>query len=183
MHWLNEPAQWTLDGTDLETSELKIITDANTDFWQVTHYGFTPDTGHAYLQNIAGNFVATVQFSGDYSERYDQAGLMLRLDQQNWIKTGIELENNQYCMSAVVTRTFSDWNIVALTEKPARVWLKLERSGDAIRIDYALDGTHYQMLRLAYFPADIPVQIGVMACSPKRAGFTAQFWQFKLESR
>ncbi|MBC7647243.1 MAG: DUF1349 domain-containing protein [Pseudopedobacter sp.] len=181
MHWLNEPKQWSLNGPDLETGVLEIITDENTDFWRVTHYGFSPDNGHAYLKTVAGNFIARVEFTGDYTELYDQAGLMLRLDGENWIKTGIELEQGQYCMSAVVTRTYSDWNIVALQEKPARVGLKLERSGDAVRIDYSLNGLHFQMLRLAYFPADVPVQIGVMACSPKRMGFKAQFRGFSLE--
>jgi uncharacterized protein len=176
MHWLNEPAHWQ----SLEHG-LEIVTDANTDFWQVTHYGFTPDNGHAYFETMTGDFMASVQFDGDYSELYDQAGLMLRVDAQHWIKTGIELEDNQYCMSAVVTRDFSDWSIVPLLEKPALVWLRLLRQGDSVKIEYSLDGTTFLMLRLAYFPTTNPVQIGMMACSPKRAGFKASFKNFKLE--
>jgi uncharacterized protein len=177
MHWLNEPSKWQ----PLENG-LEIVTDANTDFWQITHYGFTPDNGHAYFETITGNFLATVQFDGDYTELYDQAGLMLRLDTQHWIKTGIELENNQYCLSAVVTREFSDWSIVPLLEKPASIWLRLERIGDTVKIEYSLKGLEFQMLRLAYFPTSNPVQIGMMACSPKRARFKAVFKNFKLEA-
>lgn len=179
--WLNKPQQWSLNGVFLEGGTLNITTDFETDFWRITHYGFLSDNGHAYLQPIAGNFVAQVQFTGDYIELYDQAGLMLRLDGENWIKTGIELEEGKFCLSAVVTRTFSDWNIVPLQHNPARVWLRLERQGDAVRIDYSLDGILFEMLRLAYFPPNVAVQIGVMACSPKRAGFTAQFSNFSLE--
>ena len=31
--WLNEPAEWALDGSDLT-----VTTDAKTDFWRETHY-------------------------------------------------------------------------------------------------------------------------------------------------
>jgi uncharacterized protein len=175
MHWLNEPAKWQ----QLEHG-LEITTDANTDFWQITHYGFTPDNGHAYLETVTGDFVATVQFTGDYTELYDQAGLMLRDNKQNWIKTGIELENNQYCMSAVVTRDYSDWSIVPLLERPETVWMRLERKGTAVKIEYSTTGIDFQMLRLAYFPVSNPVQIGMMACSPKRAGLKASFNNFQI---
>jgi uncharacterized protein len=183
MEWLNEPPHWTLEGDDLETGILEIVTGLETDFWRVTHYGFTRDNGHAYLERAADDFVARVKFSGEYEELYDQAGLMIRLDENNWIKTGIELEAGKLCLSAVVTREFSDWSVIPIKTRPEAVWLRLERTGDAVRVDYALDGEHYEMLRLAYFPPSVPVSIGPMACSPKRAGFKAQFTNFKLEPR
>lgn len=183
MDWLNEPPQWTLEPNNLEHGTLEVVTGLETDFWRVTHYGFTRDNGHAYLDRADGDFVAHVKFTGDYEELYDQAGLMIRLDEQNWIKTGIELESGKLCLSAVVTREFSDWSVIPLETSPEAVWLRLERAGDAVRVDYALDGQHFQMLRLAYFPPNVPVGIGPMACSPKRAGFKAQFTNFKLETR
>ena len=181
MHWLNEPTRWALDGPNLETGTLEIVTDLETDFWQVTHYGFAPDNGHAYLEHADGDFVAHINFAGEYTELYDQAGLMLRLDAQHWIKTGIELEDGQMCLSAVVTREYSDWSVVPLSTRPERVWLRLTRRGDSVRVDASLDGASYSMLRLAYFPSDVPVMIGPMACSPKRAGFRAHFTGFHLE--
>lgn len=105
---------------------------------------------------------------------------MLRTDTQHWIKTGIELENNQLCMSAVVTRDFSDWSILPLLEPPPSVWMRLERHGDTVKIEYSTNGQDFQMLRLAYFPTTDPVQIGMMACSPKRAGFKARFTDFQI---
>ncbi len=66
--WLNKPQQWSLNGVFLEGGTLNITTDFETDFWRITHYGFLSDNGHAYLQPIAGNFVAQVQFTGDYIE-------------------------------------------------------------------------------------------------------------------
>ena len=59
-----------------------------TDFWRETHYGFIRDDGHFRDVAAEGDFTADVAFRGDYRELYDQAGLMLRLDERNWIKAG-----------------------------------------------------------------------------------------------
>ena len=39
--WLNEPKTWSSNGETLE-----FLTDARTDFWRNTHYGFVRDNGH-----------------------------------------------------------------------------------------------------------------------------------------
>ena len=38
---------------------------------------------------------------GQYHELYHQAGLMIRIDDQNWIKAGIEFLNGKQSVSAV----------------------------------------------------------------------------------
>ena len=175
LQWLNEPPSWTSkSGIITATSGLE------TDFWRETHYGFIRDTGHFYYQAVQGDFTAQVSFSGDYSEEFDQAGLMLRLDAQNWLKTGIEYVEERQCLSAVVTRDYSDWSLTPLLSRPAGLTLRLSRQGTAVRIEYSSNGVHYEMLRLAYMPARETVQVGVMLCSPKRAGFTAHFEDFEV---
>ncbi len=181
MEWLNEPPSWNLEGDDLNAGALDMVTGQDTDFWRIAHYGFTADNGHAYLERATGDFTAHVNFSGDYTAQYDQAGLMLRLNETHWIKAGTEFEGGKICLSVVVTREFSDWSVVPLDIAPERLWLRLERAGDAVRVDYSLDGEHFEMLRLAYFPPGQAVGIGPMACSPKRAGFRARFTGFRLE--
>ncbi len=34
--------------------------------------------------------ICKVTFSGNYTNEYDQAGLMVLVDEEHWIKTGIE---------------------------------------------------------------------------------------------
>ncbi|MEJ7664443.1 MAG: DUF1349 domain-containing protein [Hymenobacter sp.] len=126
--------------------------DGGTDFWRVTHYGFIRDNGHFYYQEQAGDFLAKVKVVGHYQALYDQAGLMVRLDEKNWIKTGIEYVKGVQNVSAVVTREVSDWSVVPRQDSPPAVWLTLLRKGDYVEIQYSFDNKEFKMLRLAYFP-------------------------------
>lgn len=175
MIWYNEPATWSED-----KDRLYVRVEADTDFWRTTHYGFIRDNGHVYYREQAGDFVATVKVTGQYKNQYDQAGLMIRIDERNWIKTGIEYVDEQQHVSAVVTREFSDWSVCPQPHNPQSVYLRLTRQGDSIRIDYSFDDFTYQMLRLAYFPPGISVQIGLMAAAPDGNGFDVTFEQFAV---
>ncbi|MFJ9210540.1 DUF1349 domain-containing protein [Streptomyces sp. NPDC102264] len=178
--WLNRPAQWAAYDDALD-----ITTEPDTDFWVTTHYGFVRDTGHALLRPVPANFRLRVTFSGDYREQYDQAGLLLRLDEKNWIKTGIEYVDGRQQLSAVVTREVSDWNVVPLahlTGTPAPVTVELRREGDTVTILYGLDGEPGTMLRLAYFPPGAAAQAGPMCASPDGTGFTTRFTALGLET-
>lgn len=173
--WYNEPQRWV--GT---IRQLSLTTDRKTDFWRITHYGFTRDNGHFLFTKQSGNFLASVKVSGNYRALYDQAGLMIRLDEKNWIKSGIEFVHGVHQVSAVVTRNFSDWSVVPLIHTPDALWLRLLRKEDYVEISYSLDGNDYQMLRLAYFPSDQEVQIGLMGASPDGEGFDILFEGFEV---
>ena len=174
MQWLNEPPVWEADH-----GRLRIVTGANTDFWRITHYGFVRDNGHFYHEQRDGDFTVQVKIKAKYEALYDQAGIMVRLDPANWIKTGVEYTDGQPHFSAVVTRDFSDWSVLP-ADSPGPVWLRLTRLGSAIRIQYSLDGISFPMLRLAYLPEANDTQIGLMCCSPERAGFEVEFSEFQI---
>ncbi len=175
--WLNEPERWAADGLD----GLTMTTGAGTDFWRTTHYGFVRDNGHFRGRRVAGDFVAEVKVRGDYTDQYDQAGLMVRLDAERWVKTGIEFVDGRQNMSAVVTHAVSDWSVVALAEPAEVLSLRLTRTGDALQIDYAVDGRLWRMHRLAFFPAGLPVRVGPMACSPDGGGFGVHFSGLRVD--
>lgn len=175
MEWRNEPPEWSeVDGI------LTLTTGNETDFWRETHYGFIHDNGHHRYQTVEGDFTASVRFAGQYEALYDQAGLMIRVDDRNWIKAGIEYTDGLAHLSVVVTREFSDWSVTALETMPSEVWLRVSRHGDAVRVQYRLDGTDWRMLRLAYLAPGGAVEVGPMACSPTRAGFVAEFHEFAV---
>ena len=169
--WLNEPASWKGDDRSLELS-----TGEETDFWRHTFYGFVRDNGHAFLRPVSGDFTASAIVTGEYEHLYDQAGLMLRIDEKNWVKTGIEFTDGMMHFSVVVTHEISDWSVIPLPEaRPEdEVSIRLTRHDDAIRVQYSIAGAPWQMARLAPLSA-ADAKMGVMACSPKRSGFHARF--------
>lgn len=176
MNWYCEPPEWKEEG-----NTLTVATAPKTDFWRKTHSGYITDNGHFYSQQIGGDFTAEVKFSGQYNALYDQAGLMVRIDAENWIKCGIEFLDDAQVVSAVVTRDFSDWSVVSLAQNPPSLWLRLKRSGDTVEIHYALDGAHYVMYRQAYLPPIESVSVGMMCCSPTGDGFTTVFEGHKIK--
>jgi len=177
MKWFNEPGKWT--GTP---QKLDVTVDPNTDYWQVTHYGFKRDNGPFYFQEQEGDFEASVKISGKYQELFHQAGLMIRTDEKNWIKTGIEYVDGVQNVSAVVTHEVSDWSVVPRHDSPAHVWLKLLRKGDYVEIKYSFDNKKFEMLRLAYFQPGVKVQIGVVAAAPGKKSFPVVFEDFTVKS-
>jgi regulation of enolase protein 1 (concanavalin A-like superfamily) len=105
---------------------------------------------------------------------------MIRLDEKNWIKTGIEFVHGRQNISAVVTRDVSDWSVIPRNDSPEFIWLRLQRHKDAVRIDYSLDHAGWSMLRLAYFPPDVRVKIGMVAAAPGKQDFEVTFDHFRV---
>jgi uncharacterized protein len=175
MSWNHEPKAWAEHGNVLtETVE------PNTDYWRVTHYGFIRDSGPFRYQTQSGDFEASVHITGKYRELYHQAGLMIRIDEKNWIKSGIEYVHGVQNISAVVTRDVSDWSVIPRTDNSESLWLRMQRHGDAVQIEYSIDAKTWTMLRLAYFPPSVPVQIGMVAAAPGKESFEVRFDHFAV---
>ncbi|MBV6644148.1 MAG: DUF1349 domain-containing protein [Cyclobacteriaceae bacterium] len=174
--WINEPSDWKY-----EKNRLEMFVTGKTDFWRKTHYGFTVDDGPFFYTRRGGEFEVSAKISADYQARYDQAGLMIRVDETMWIKAGIEYVDGRFHASTVVTRNFSDWSLVALGKNMDAIFIKMLRKLDAVEVSYSIDGSNYQLMRLAYFPDNIPVDIGLMAASPDGEGFNARFDHIQIK--
>lgn len=175
MNWFNEPSDWQING-----DSLTVDVTPHSDYWRVSHYGFTVDDAPFYYAEYGGEFEAIVKISGDYTVRFDQAGMMIRLDHENYIKTGIEFVDGKYNLSTVVTHNTSDWSVIALERPVDYIWIKAIRRRDAIEIFYSFDGTTYYMMRNAWLEANHPVKIGMFAACPDGNGFKATFTDFKV---
>lgn len=169
--WINPPPRWSGDAAALE-----LETGPATDFWRETFYGFTRDSGHAWVAPVAGDFSVAVRFRGAYKTLYDQAGLMALGPGGAWIKAGVEFTDRLMHFSVVVSAPRSDWSVIPLPEATpdTEVSARISRDGDAVRVHYAVAGGDWRLARLAPFVAG-PVRAGLMACSPERAGFSARF--------
>ena len=93
---------------------------------------------------------------------------MRRLD-----KTGIEFVNGHQNVSAVVTRDFFDWSVLPRNDNPSSIWMRLQRFNDTVQISYSLDGEKWSMIRLAYFPEEVPVKIGMVTTAPGIRSYAA----------
>ena len=175
--WYNEPSTWE----DVDNI-ITVTADPKTDFWRKTHYGFIRDNGHFYYQTLSGDFTAEVKVKGEYATLYDQAGLMVRVDEANWLKCGIEFVDGIQYVSAVVTRDYSDWSVVPLPQNPPALWLRVQRTGSTVEVSYSLEGQQYTMLRVTYLPLAEIIQAGPMCAAPEGEGFTTRFEDFRIIS-
>jgi uncharacterized protein len=176
MSWLNEPAQ-----VHYSEGVLNVRARGKTDFWRKTFYGYINDNGHFMYLPVTGDFTFTARVDGNYSALYDQAGLMVRLDEKHWMKCGTELVDNKRWASVVFTHDFSDWSTMEdLTQRGAVYW-RVVRQKDSIEARCSIDGEKYVTVRQGYFPAQQKVMVGVMACAPEGQGFDATFDQLLLD--
>lgn len=176
MQWYNEPENW-----EIEDGKLSMDVTPQSDYWRITHYGFTVDDGPFYYSVRGGEFEVSVKIIGEYKSRYDQMGLMFRIDEKNWIKTGIEFVDGKYNFSTVTTNNHSSWSVIELQAKPQAVWIKAIRRTDSMEIFYSLDGENYTLSNLAYFPEFKSAMVGMMAASPDGDGFKATFEDFHIK--
>ncbi len=176
MIWFNEPQQW-----EIKDGALIMDVTPQSDYWRISHYGFTVDDAPFYYTTYGGEFEVKAKISGDYKVRFDQAGIMLRIDHENYIKTGIEFVDGKFNISAVVTHKTSDWSVITLDDSVPYIWIKAVRRLDAVEIFYSFDDKEFIMMRNAWLQDNIPVQVGLMAASPDGQGFKAKFEHFQVK--
>lgn len=173
--WHNEPRQWSL-----EARTLAVRSDENTDFWRDTYYGFTRDSGHFFGRAWEGDFTASLRIQGRYQALYDQAGIMVRIDEQNWIKAGIELSDGAACLGSVLTLERSDWSTSPYAGDPSDFYLRVTVQAGVLRLQMSADGRRWPLLRLCPFPKAPAYHVGPMLCTPERSGLDVTFSDFEI---
>ncbi len=175
MKWLNEPAS-------AKISEGKIIVQARpkTDFWRKTSYGYITDNGHFFRLPVSGNFVFEARVDGHYAALYDQAGLMVRIDAQNWVKCGTEFFDNARHASVVFTREFSDWSTMNDLATSGPVWWRVVRKPDSLEALCSSDGKSFTSVRMGYLVPSATAEVGIMCAAPEGGGFQSVFDNLKL---
>ena len=177
--WTREPA-----GYSIRPDRIEIVTAPHTDLWQRTYYHFRNDTAPVLQMTTREtyfSFLVKTEFASGH--RFDQCGVVLYLDSENWLKASIEYEDGviQHLGSVVTNHGYSDW---ATTEIPADVrsmWYRLSRRGSDFRIDCASDGETWRQMRICHlWEGGGPVSFGVYAASPENSCFKAVFTQMQL---
>lgn len=174
LRWLNPPP-----AVEVRDGWLSFAPGDQTDFWQKTLDGGARDNGHFLYLELSGDFVAETKVTGDFQNQYDQAGLMLRADATHWLK--VDAENDPVgtpTLGVVITRETSDWSVSR--PAPKEFFLRLERRGDLVEVRISVDGREWSLLRQATLPLKDPVQVGLFAACPIKAGLQARFDYLKI---
>ena len=173
--WLNQPQDFVTDGAGLH-----VVTDAGSDFWQETYYGFKRDSGHFYGFQTDGDFTAQLRVQGQFKELYDQAGIMVRVDETHWMKAGIELSDGRAMLSSVVTNGQSDWATNPYEGNPENFWIRATVKEGVLRLQVSSDSNTWALMRLCPFPVSSSYTVGPMICSPERGGLKVSFSDWQL---
>ena len=171
-HWFNEPAKFKL-GAGLE-----IYTNEKTDFWQNTYYGFQRDDGHCLLTKQSGDFALMTQVAFRPQEKYDQCGLMVRGDRENWIKVSTEYEDGETSrLGSVVTNLgFSDWATRDIPSSHMQMGYRISKNGSDFLLESSFDGQDWAQLRITHLHKSFEqLEVGVYACSPIGKDFWCRF--------
>ena len=177
--WVRKPK-----GATIAEDRVEIITDPGTDLWQRTYYGFRNDNApilQARTSERYFSFVVRTRFES--SRRFDQCGVAMYLDSENWFKASVEYENGEYQRlgSVVTNHGYSDW---ATTDIPADIkemWYRFSRRESDYCIECSRDGLVYKQMRILHiYEGAGEIVFGIYACSPEQSSFKAVFTDMEV---
>lgn len=183
-----DPAElvWTRQPKSAQIAEdrIEIVTLPHTDLWQRTYYHFRNDNAPVLQMCTAEqyfSFVVKTEFASQH--RFDQCGVVVYLDSENWLKGSVEYENEQFqhLGSVVTNHGYSDWATTAIDASVKSMWYRLSRRGQDFCIECSQDGVQYSQMRICHlWEAKEEIRFGIYACSPEDSSFRAVFTQMAL---
>ncbi len=174
---------WTTPPARAESQDGALLVTAveGSDAWRHTSYGFVHDTEHALLAPFAHGTAMEVDFTADFSGQFDQAGIFVRIDVQNWVKAGVELSDGVPQVGAVVTRGKSDWSVAPVPEwLGRRVTVRVSWSDDALTVRAGSEQEELRLVRVLPLEPEVRAFAGPLVCAPTRPGLTVPFhgWRY-----
>ena len=178
--WTREPADFTVSAEKVE-----IVTKPHTDLWQRTYYHFRNDNAPVFQMETEEKFFSfVVKTSFEESpHRFDQCGIVMYLDSENWLKGSIEYENEQFQhLGRLVTNNgYSDWATAARDANIKSMWYRFSRREDDYCIECSADGENFSQMRVCHmWQGGGKIRFGIYACTPEDASFKAVFTNMEL---
>ncbi|MBR3839771.1 MAG: DUF1349 domain-containing protein [Erysipelotrichales bacterium] len=180
LKWIREPKEYKITDSCIE-----IITEPHTDLWQRTYYHFRNDNAPV-LQMTTDEKYFSFTVKTDFTEshhRFDQCGIVMYLDSENWLKGSVEYENEefQHLGSVVTNHGYSDWATTVIPADIKTMWYRFSRREDDYCIECSSDGKKFTQMRVCHMiEGNNTVQFGIYACSPEESSFKALFTDFSL---
>ncbi len=179
LKWIREPLSCTVTNEKIE-----IVTAPNTDLWQRTYYHFRNDNAPVLQMETDEKFFSfTVKTEFESKHRFDQCGIAMYLDSDNWIKASIEFENDkiQHLGSVVTNNGYSDWATTEIDASVKSMWYRFSRREDDYRIECSDDGKVFRQMRVCHMAqGGGKISFGIYACSPEDSSFKATFTSMEI---
>lgn len=179
LKWIREPKSYSINKDKIE-----IITKPHTDLWQRTYYHFRNDNAPVFQMETSEkyfSFIVKTEFESKH--RFDQCGIVMYLDSENWLKASVEYENEdfQHLGSVVTNNGYSDWATTSIDASIKSMWYRFNRREDDYCIECSVDGINYNQMRICHMSkgADA-IQFGIYACSPEDSSFKATFTKMEV---
>ncbi len=178
--WIRQPENY-----QIWDDKIAITTKPHTDLWQRTYYHFRNDNAPVFqMETEEKYFSFTVKTDFQESHhRFDQCGIVMYLDSENWLKASIEYENGayQHLGSVVTNHGYSDWATTEIDSSLKSMWYRFTTREDDYCIECSFDGEKFMQMRVCHmFQGDGKIQFGIYACSPENSSFTATFTNMQL---
>ena len=179
LKWTREPAGYTI-----AEDRIEIITKPYTDLWQRTYYHFRNDNAPVLQMETSEKYFSfTVKTEFESKHRFDQCGVVMYLDSENWLKASVEYENEefQHLGSVVTNHGYSDWATNEIDAGIKSMWYRFNRREDDYCLECSEDGIKYKQMRICHmYQAGEVIQFGIYACSPEDSSFKAVFTNMEL---
>ncbi len=178
--WTREPKSYSVSENTVE-----IVTNPHTDLWQRTYYHFRNDNAPVFQMETEEkyfSFVVKTDFVESHT-RFDQCGIVMYLDSENWLKGSVEYENEefQHLGSVVTNEGYSDWATTEIHASVKTMWYRFSRREDDYCIECSEDGVKFKQMRICHMhKGDGKIQFGIYACSPEDSSFKAVFSDMQL---
>lgn len=178
--WTREPASCKISNDRIE-----IVTKPHTDLWQRTYYHFRNDNAPVLQMETEEkyfSFVVKTEFEESH-HRFDQCGIVMYLDSENWLKGSIEYENEEYQhLGSVVTNDgYSDWATTVIDASVKSMWYRFSRREDDYCIECSADGETFRQMRVCHMHGGKgKIKFGIYACSPEDSSFKAVFTNMRM---
>ena len=161
-----------------------IVTEPNTDLWQRTYYGFQNDNAPVlYMETDEPFFSFTVKTQFNSRQRFDQCGVIIYQDSDNWLKASIEYENDvfQRLGSVVTNYGYSDWATTDISAEIDSMYYRLSRRNSDYCVECSEDGVNFKQMRICHlFNGEGLIRFGIYACSPEESTFEATFTEMTV---
>lgn len=179
LEWIRKPKNYLISQEKIE-----IITQPHTDLWQRTYYHFRNDTAPVLQMTTNEKFFSfTVKTEFESKHRFDQCGVVMYLDSENWLKGSIEYENEkfQHLGSVVTNNGYSDWATTEIDADVKSMWYRFSRREDDYCIESSIDGITFKQMRICHMYKGMQtIRFGIYACSPEESSFKATFTNMEI---